>query len=202
MDIKVNFLIENNEYEPNKLDIHSIMLANRSAKRLRFDVARESDQVDGILDGLLPGPNEAFKIISGRFGFSSCGIIEYVCRKVVVEELLCTTFRIGKKQIDALDRLHQDGRLGKAVFVTSGLNERDGGKYDYFGSANEICERNGWELRTAPNHSKFILMRTKNDRFVVETSSNLNENPKIEQFSFENNYELFEFYKSVIDEMR
>jgi hypothetical protein len=30
---------------------------------------------------------------------------------------------------------------------------------------------------------------------VIETSSNLNENPKIEQFSFENDAELFEFYR-------
>ena len=46
----------------------------------------------------------------------------------------------------------------------------------------------------------------KNDDFlienfyVVETSSNLNENPKIEQYSFENDEELFLFYENFFKE--
>lgn len=45
------------------------------------------------------------------------------------------------------------------------------------------------------NHSKVTLMRTDCNWYVLETSSNLNENQKIEQFRFENDEHLFEFYK-------
>lgn len=45
------------------------------------------------------------------------------------------------------------------------------------------------------NHSKVILLDTDKGKYVIETSSNFNENPKIEQFSFEKSAELYEFYK-------
>lgn len=40
-------------------------------------------------------------------------------------------------------------------------------------------------------------MKTKNNYYVVETSSNLNENPQIEQFTFENDKDLYEFYYDI-----
>ena len=44
-------------------------------------------------------------------------------------------------------------------------------------------------------------METKKNYYVVETSSNLNENPKIEQFSFENDKELFLWYEEFFKEL-
>ena len=46
-----------------------------------------------------------------------------------------------------------------------------------------------------------MLFDTDNGKYVLETSSNLNENPKIEQFSFEQNSELFDFYKKLFELM-
>lgn len=37
-------------------------------------------------------------------------------------------------------------------------------------------------------------MDTELGKFVIETSSNLNENPKCEQFSFEKSDELYDAY--------
>lgn len=53
----------------------------------------------------------------------------------------------------------------------------------------------------AQNHSKILLFETDVGKFVLETSSNLNENPKSEQFSLEKNNELYDFYKKPLDEM-
>ena len=44
-------------------------------------------------------------------------------------------------------------------------------------------------------------MRTKENYYVLETSSNLNENPKIEQYSFENSKELYDFYYDFFDKL-
>lgn len=45
-------------------------------------------------------------------------------------------------------------------------------------------------------------MKTKNENYyVIETSSNLNENPKLEQFSWENDKELFEWYEKLFIEL-
>ena len=51
------------------------------------------------------------------------------------------------------------------------------------------------------NHSKIILAKTKHNFYVIETSSNLNENPKIEQFNFENSKRLYEFYLLLFKEL-
>lgn len=191
----------NAEPEINKLDLHAIMLANESKKRCLFDVAREGVQVSGVLDGRLPKPAECFKVISGRFGFSSAALIDYIARQEPIEILHAATFRIGKKQMAALDDLHTAGLLGDAVFVTSQLNTRDDDKYNYYQLCAATCQKNGWKLFARANHAKIILAKTKNNHYVVETSSNLNENPKIEQFSIENDAELYRFYKKFFDEM-
>lgn len=72
-------------------------------------------------------------------------------------------------------------------------------KYRYYDDFESVCKNNGWKYSTVNNHSKILLFDTDIGKFVLETSSNLNENPKIEQFSFEKDDELFDFYKSVFE---
>ena len=62
------------------------------------------------------------------------------------------------------------------------------------------CEACGFDLRGLQDHSKVTLMRTDCNWYVLKTSSNLNENPKIEQFIFENDEQLFELYKQNLFE--
>lgn len=52
------------------------------------------------------------------------------------------------------------------------------------------------------NHSKVMLFDTDAGKFVIESSSNLNENPKVEQFRLEKSAELFDFYSSFFREIR
>ena len=190
------------EPELNRLDIHAVLLANESKQHCFFDIAREGMQISGVLDGRLPKPGECFKIISGRFGFSSTALIDYIARREPIEVLHAATFRIGKKQMAALDDLHAVGLLGDATFVTSQLNTQDDDKYNYYQLCAATCQKNGWKLFARANHAKIILAKTKNSRYVIETSSNLNENPKIEQFSIENDAKLYQFYRDFFDEMR
>jgi hypothetical protein len=70
-----------------------------------------------------------------------------------------------------------------------------GKSYRYYDDLKSVCENNNWQIIVKNNHSKILLFDTKNGKFVIETSSNLNENPNMEQFSFERNSELYEFYK-------
>ena len=72
-------------------------------------------------------------------------------------------------------------------------------KYGYYDNFESVCGNNGWKYVVVNNHSKIILFDTDIGKFVLETSSNLNENPKIEQFSFEKDDDLFDFYKSVFE---
>ena len=73
--------------------------------------------------------------------------------------------------------------------------------YNYYNFVVAKCDENDWQIKSFDNHSKLILMQTDKNFYVVETSSNLNENPKMEQFSFENDKELFEWYEQLFKEL-
>jgi hypothetical protein len=154
--------------------------------------------IDKLTKGLLPVENECFKLISLGGGFCSVNFIKYVANKEIIEELTASTLRIGKKQFVYLSNLCKTGKLKKATFFIGSIMKEDtstnSGKYDYYTRFFEISKQYGWESFVTNNHSKIILMRTESNYYVLETSSNLNDNPKIEQYSFENSKELYDFY--------
>lgn len=141
-------------------------------------------------------------MLSGRNGFSSIAIIEYIASREIIEELMVTTFRIGKQQMGVLANLSQ--RIKKATLVTSTLqgSENSDAKYDSSDYCQSICKRLGWRYIVFNNHSKVILMKTKANWYVCETSSNLNENPRLEQYNFENNKKVYEFYAKMFDAIK
>lgn len=47
-----------------------------------------------------------------------------------------------------------------------------------------------------------MLFDTDAGKFVIESSSNLNENPKVEQFRLEKSAELFDFYNSFFSTLK
>ena len=174
------------------------LLKMEAKRRVCFDLTRSMHTLLRFLENP-PAPGECFKMLSDAGGWSSCSLIMWLAQKEPIIDLYCSTFRVGTKEIGQLERLHEAGRIGTAQFVLSGLVEWDDSrkseKYDYYAFFKAVCERNGWRYASLKNHSKVILARTAENWYVIETSSNLNENPKIEQFSFENDAALFEFYR-------
>jgi len=175
-------------------DICAILKRMDAKGRKTFDVDDEIWQLKRIMPEL-PKRNEVFKMLSVRGGFASIGLITYIASKERINHLYVSTFRIGLKQFDVLIDLHERGLLGQADFITSGMQGQNGAKYDYLSPIVDGCMERGWGLRELNNHSKIILAETNENWYVIETSSNLNENPKVEQFSFENDAGLFEFYE-------
>lgn len=104
-----------------------------------------------------------------------------------------------------LIRLSKADKLKKARFFVSSMQERldalKSENYNYAQRNEEYVRKVGWKYIQVNNHSKIILMRTKHNYYVLETSSNLNENPKIEQYSFENSEELYKFYYCFWDKV-
>lgn len=104
-----------------------------------------------------------------------------------------------------LDVLHKKGKLDYVHFLVGSIMSNDskvGQKYGYFDSLQTVCDANSWAVTVYTNHSKVLLFDTELWKFVIEKYSNLNENPKIEQFSFEKNEELYDMYHDIFDEVR
>lgn len=190
-----------------QVDICGLVKKMQSKKRKGFRISRDVTQLSALI-GSPPQPTECFKMLSVGGGFSSLGIIKYIAELEGIQELYASTFRIGKSHFEVLNSLHGAGKLDKAHFITSSTQERTddkmvykGREYNYYEYIVTTCEANGWEIKSFDNHSKLILMKTPTSFYVVETSSNLNENPKMEQFSWENDESLYRWYKELFVEL-
>lgn len=182
-------------------DVLSKKLKNRRAKPFILNTSVKDLRTE--LGNILP-TDEVVKLISLRGGIASLTFIKLVADAEIIEEMTASTLRIGEKQFDYLQSIAKSKRLKKARFFTSKRQSRvdsKNDKYNYCGRFKKACEANNWKHVIIENHSKIILMRTKSNFYVLETSSNLNENPKIEQYSFENNKELYDFYYGFFDEL-
>lgn len=168
-------------------------------KRKRYSIVRSTHDLETIMPEL---PNdEVYKFVSDG-GFSSISFIKYIADRTVITGLHASSFRIGRKELQMIDALHQQGRIGDCSFAVGTLMKNDSVRlkqYKYYDNFVAVCEKNGWKYVTVNNHSKLLLFDTGLGKFVLETSSNLNDNPKIEQFSFERDEELYMFYKNVFE---
>lgn len=183
---------------PEEATANAIVLKQKSKNRVMFDIKAEQKQLSAVLPDL-PTKNDVYKMLSVKGGFASIGLINYVAQKAKIKHLYVSTFRIGLKQFEILQSLKKRGLINKATYITSGMQGENGLKYDYLTPILDGCRNNKWRITELNNHSKIILMETKKDFYVVETSSNLNENPKIEQFSFCNDEELFCWYRDFFE---
>jgi hypothetical protein len=175
----------------------------QAKKQKKFHIIKSIFDLKKLI-GDLPSETECYKFFSFS-RLASISFIMFVAETEVIEHLYVSTLRVGKRQLMMLDYLKREGKLLAATLLTGGIMERDnavGKKYGYYDNLLSVCEANGWRRETVNNHSKLVLMKTaEGNYYVLETSSNLNENPNMEQFSFENDRELFEFYKKVFDEI-
>lgn len=170
-------------------------------KKVKFNIHREALELHEIIPEL-PPDNEVIKIISyGRL--SSIAFIKYVAEHTKIKSLYASSLRIGKKHIAILDQLHKRGQLEKATFVVGSVMKNDskiGKSYQYYQTLLGVAQKNDWQIVVKNNHSKIFLFDTDSGKFVLETSSNLNDCPNIEQFSFEKSDELYGLYLPVFEE--
>lgn len=175
----------------------------RKRNKKSFILPTSVKELNQLLNGALPEDD-----VSLNGGLASITFIKYVADRFKIEELTASTLRIGEKQFRYLVAMKNAGKLDKARFFVSTMqkeldtrNIQARKKYNYFSYYEKSCEKAGWKNIVVNNHSKIILMRTEKHHFVLETSSNLNENPKIEQYSFSDDKELYDFYYGFFDEL-
>lgn len=189
------------KYHP--VEINGLVKKMKSKRRAFFDVGREKNQLSALI-GTPPKHEECYKLLSINGCFSTIGIINYIATREPIEELYVSTFRIGKNHFKVLLKLHSKGLLNNCSLITSTSQEEidfKQDKYNYYDYIENVCDKIGWKLKTFNNHSKILLMKTKSNYYVVETSSNLNENPKTEHFSWENDKELYDWYLKLFKEL-
>lgn len=155
--------------------------------RVKFDLELGARKLRNIC---LPEKGACTRAMSPPGGFSSCALVMAIARKTKIYKAYITTLRVGKKEADALESLH----IGDVRICCGGVARQNAEKYDYVKYLQQIADRNGWQVRYKRNHSKVILLDTADGKIVIETSSNFNENPQVEQFCITNDESVYDYY--------
>lgn len=177
-------------------------MAVESQKVRKYNIKKGTMQVKGLIN-TPPTNKESIRMLSYQGGFSSINLILFIAEEEVIEELYISTLRIGKREAEALYKLYKAGRVKKIILLLGYMQkivDKSPKGQGYFDYISELFNVPDIKIILKNNHSKLLLMKTKKNYYTVETSSNLNDNPRIEQFCFENNREIFNFYRTIFDE--
>lgn len=169
--------------------------------KVNFDLYTSIIDLSIDLNNKLPSENYSYRFISGVGGFSSCSLVLYIAEKEKIKNMFITTLRVGKKELEALCDLKENGRLKNCYFALSSISKRTYYKdkrYEYDDFFESLCNEYGFKYNYVNNHSKVILIETAKNNYVIETSSNFNENPKIEQFCLTNSKAVYDYYLNVL----
>lgn len=186
MDLDFGFDIDFDDADP----IDSVTTKNRFT--LEGAVAKLSG-----LKKIIPDEGESIRVVSDSHGFSSCALIMKIAELTEINELYASTLRVGKKELDAIVSLN----IENVSFAVGKVMKQADTGYAYNDYFEITCEENGFAYQYVHNHSKVILLNTAAGRITIETSSNLNENPQIEQFCITNDTSVYDYYLRMFRSM-
>lgn len=141
-------------------------------------------------------------IVSGNFIFGD--FIEAFLKiwNVQCSEMVITTLSMSQDNIDSLEGLIKGGFIKKLDLIVSAYfysHERRG-LIPYIYEHLDID--NSFQLAVAGLHTKTCQFRTLGRRhIIIHGSANLRSSGNIEQFTIEDNEELYDFYKGVFDKI-
>lgn len=196
IDIKFDFDLDFDNYLE---EINGKFMKTKNKKIRKYNVKKGTEQIKNLIQ-TPPTNKESIRLLSFQGGFSSINLILFIAEIEDIEELYISTLRIGRREAEELYKLYTKGKI-KKIFLLLGymqkLVDQSANGQGYFDYIAELFNVPNIKILQKNNHSKLLLMKTKKNYYTVETSSNLNDNPRIEQFCFENSKELFDFYRTI-----
>lgn len=150
----------------------------------------------------LPQKEEHIRIVTHN-AFNAFSWIDYLCSKFTFfEQVYVTSYNFSESPISILlEKFDQKVFQKLSIVISESIRFRMPKRFQQLKSGIE--NRNNPNLRCAAvwNHTKIILMKPSgtDDHFIIEGSGNFSENAYIEQYSFDNSEQIFNFHKNWID---
>jgi hypothetical protein len=136
--------------------------------------------------------------VSGSFIFGDFIEAYIVQRNAKVKRMTITTLSLSQENVDSLRNLLAGGFVDELSLIVSAwfyAYQRDGIKYIY----EKLDIDNKFQLTIASIHSKITIFETLGGRkIIIHGSANLKSNSCIEQFTIEENAELYDFYNEYL----
>jgi hypothetical protein len=132
-----------------------------------------------------------------RGNFSLIDLIYSTLKKIGKSDVFCVTWSAGIKDVNNVKWLMDSEYINKFILITDHSYKTRQKKYaasieDIFGIEN---------IRTSEVHAKFVLIHSpSSDMYVtIRTSMNLNANKTCESFEIDECKDIFDFYKSFVN---
>lgn len=124
----------------------------------------------------------------------------HLLRTRPAEYLLFSTWHMAREDIERLNAWLQSGHVGR---VDAYIGEIFRGSYPTeYGALCQTVRIGGGRVATFRNHSKVFCIACAEEAFVIESSANINTNPRCENTVVTKSKELYLHHKHYFDEVR
>ncbi len=160
-----------------------------------------TDTAKALAQQVLPDFGTRFDVVaSGAFVFGEFIEALFYAHSIVAKRLAIATLSLNEDNIAQLASLANQGYIQQLDLIISHYfyaNER----HSLVPLLYEFLDRNdGFQLAVAGSHAKVTMFETEGGRkVVIHGSANLRANGNIEQFTIEENPELYDFYAGILD---
>lgn len=147
-------------------------------KRTRGRAARYSKAANAAatIEGFGHDLDITFAFTNGQF--SLLDLIEATLDITGPAHVLISTWSAGFYDVDRAERFRDNGKMLSVRFIMDSSDKRGQAK------TGDIATMFGQDaIRTTRTHAKFVVIHNSEWNVVIQTSMNLNKNPRNEQFS-------------------
>ena len=148
-----------------------------------------------------PKPGHSLHVITGGNVDMICYLKYLLLHYPHMERVAISTWCLGGAELLLMEQWHKEGRIG-IYDMYCGENCKQQYKIEW--AKLERMKEAGMvrNLISSTIHAKLILCDTGTDKIVVETSSNFNMNPRVEQGCVTVNEGLFDFYDTYMQNVQ
>ena len=185
-DFLLSELLDQIEDVQQKIEAKAIQIKNKHLyHRLTSERMLEETLPLTVEDGV------SYHFISGG-DIDSFSFLMWILRMQKVHRLLCSTWCIAKIDIEEFHRQIMMGRIGELNFYVGEILPNS--FPEEYAEICEVCKDSGGRVAVFRNHSKVMAGYGDKFSFVIESSANINTNPRTEQTCVTINRELVDFY--------
>ncbi len=166
-------------------------VAQKTANRHHMRRAKAEATLATILPAQIE-PGDTWHVIS-HGDIDSLSYVRHILAGVShLDYLLMSTWCIAKNDLTEISDWLNAGRIEQFDLYAGEIFPGSYG--DEYEQVLKMCENYGCRLVVAKNHSKITLCSVGDYKIVIESSANVNTNPRIEQSALHHNTELYAFY--------
>jgi hypothetical protein len=144
-------------------------------------------------------PGQAIHVLTGG-DIDALSFLKHVVKQQNLEFCLFSTWCMSLGDVAIIKQWTESGKIGRLdayvgeIFTASYSAE--------FAKLKPVVSRTGGRVCVFRNHSKIFAGIGEKFAFVIETSANINTNPRTENAVITVNFDLFKYYKEFFDEIK